>query len=347
MKISTIPENLRERIGLALGLIPRPLGDVVLGPLLARTVMAASCLGVFDLLALGPRTVEQVAGQIGNQIGPTSKLLRALRASGYLKWRSGRYGLTRMSKLWLLSKSAKSIHSAILHRTIDFRFMDFERYVRTGEPLDFHRGLDEDEWARYHRGQASQALLILPEVVKRLPVPDGASKMLDLGGGHGLYSLELCERYPALHSRVLDLATPLQHETSMAYPGSDSRVHFERADILTAPLGADSADLILLANVCHHFDESTNRRLFRRVADALRPGGVLIVLDLMRTDSATESTQIEALLDLYFGAASGAQLWTIEEIQRWQQEAGLQTLSPVTLRLLPDCKIQSAKKLGN
>jgi SAM-dependent methyltransferase len=171
--------------------------------------------------------------------------------------------------------------------------------------------------------------------------------MLDLGGGHGLYSLALCEHYPALHSRVLDLATPLQHETSIAYPGAASRVHFERVDILTAPLGADSADLILLANVSHHFDESTNRRLFDRIADALRPGGVFIVLDLMRADSVTESTQIEALLDLYFGAASGAQLWTIEEIQRWQQEAGLQPLSPATLRMLPDCKIQSAQKLRN
>jgi len=171
--------------------------------------------------------------------------------------------------------------------------------------------------------------------------------MLDLGGGHGLYSLALCERYPDLQSRVLDLAIPLQHETSMAYSGAAARVHFERADILTAPLCADSADLVLLANVNHHFDESTNRRLFRRIADALRPGGLLIVLDLMRAGSVIESRQIEALLDLYFGAASGAQLWTVEEIQSWQQEAGLQPLPPITLRLLPDCKILSAQKLAD
>jgi hypothetical protein len=28
LKITTVPENLRERIGLTLGFIPRPLGDV-------------------------------------------------------------------------------------------------------------------------------------------------------------------------------------------------------------------------------------------------------------------------------------------------------------------------------
>jgi len=133
--------------------------------------MAASSLGVFDLLADGPRTVEQVAGKIGNHMAATSKLLRALYASGYLKWRKGRYGLTRMSERWLLSQSAKSIHSAILHWAIDFRFMDFERYVCTGESRDFHQELDDDEWAPYHRGQACQALLIVEDVVNRVRCP--------------------------------------------------------------------------------------------------------------------------------------------------------------------------------
>ena len=338
-----IPENLRDALGLALGMFPRPLGDVFLGPLLAMTVLAASSLGIFDLLADGPKTSEQIAGECGNHVIAISKLLRALYASGYLKWSDGRYGLTRMSERWLLSRSAKSIHFAVLHRAIDFRFMDFERYVRTGEARKFHQELNDEDWIQYHRGQASQAKLILQEVVSRIPVPKGASKMLDLGGGHGLYSLSLCERYPNLHSRVLDLAIPLQDESAMAH-SAGSRVRFQKADILIEPLEAESADLILLANVTHHFDASTNRQLFRRAADALRPGGFLVVLDLMRGDSVTESQQIEALMDLYFGAASGAQLWTPTEIQTWQHEAGLQPRSPVALHLLPDCRIQSAQK---
>jgi len=346
LKISMVPENLRERIGLALGIIPRPLGDVFLGPLLARTVLAASSLGVFDLLAFGPRTLEEVASQCGNHPAPTSKLLRALYASGYLKWHSGRYGLTRMSERWLLSRSSTSIHSAILHRAIDFRFMDFERYVRTGESSDFHRELDEQEWVQYHRGQASQAQLIVQEVVDRIPVPAAASRMLDLGGGHGLYSLALCDRYPDLRSRVLDLATPLQQETSARRLGASARVQFEKANILMAPLEPESADLVLLANVIHHFDESANRQLFDRVATSLRPGGLLVVLDVIRAASIGKSRQIEALMDLYFGAASGGQLWSVAEIQRWQRVAGLSPLSPVALRLLPDCKIQSGLKFA-
>lgn len=344
MKITTIPENLFERIGLTLGFIPRPLGDIFLGPLLANTILAASSLGIFDILAHAPSTVEQVAGKSGVHIVPTSKLLRALYASGYLTWRNERYGLTRMAKRWLPSRSPKSVHFAILHRAVDFRFMDFEQYVRTGQSRDFHRELHEAEWVRYQRGQASQARLILQEVVHRIPAPPCASNMLDLGGGHGLFSLALCERYPDLHSTVIDLATPLPPETPVVGLGANARVRLQKADILTAPLDAESIDLVLLANVIHHFDESTNRRLFGRLASVLRPGGLLVVLDVMRARSVSESNQIEALMDLYFGAASGGQLWTVTEIQTWQQEAGLRSLSPVRLRLLPDCKIQSARK---
>jgi SAM-dependent methyltransferase len=344
MKFSLNPGNLRERIALALDLIPRPLGDVLLGPLLAKAVIAASSLGVFNALADRPRTVEEVGAQCGSDVEATGKLLRALYASGYLKWRDGLYGLTRMSQRWLLTGSAKSMHFAVLHRAIDLRFMDFDRYVRTGESRDFHKELTQEDWVCYHSGQASQARLIVEEVSNRSPIPAGASEMLDLGGGHGLYSLAFCQRHPGLHSRVLDLATPLQRCTTTFLPGIHKRVQFEVADIRTASLGTNSADVALIANVIHHFDESINLCLLNRVAGALRPGGIVIVLDLVRPNSVCMSSQIEALLDLYFGAASGAQLWTVDEIRHWQERSGLQPLSPISLRLLPDCTIQTARK---
>jgi hypothetical protein len=41
--------------------------------------------------------------------------------------------------------------------------------------------------------------------------------LLDLGGGHGLYSVAFCMRYRHLHARVLDLATTIgELETNRA-----------------------------------------------------------------------------------------------------------------------------------
>ena len=339
------PENLRERVALAFDLVPRPLGESMLGPLLAKTLIAACALGVFDALGDSNKTIEEVADYCGSDLTATGKLLRALYASGYLKWRNGFYGLTRISERWLVSQSPKSIHSAVLHRVLDIRFMDFEQYVRTGEHGDFHRELSQEDWDCYQLGQASQSLLLAEEVARRAPIPAGASCMLVLGGGAGHYSFALCERYPKLRSRVLDLANPLTDCISFGFPEVHERVTFEVADIRNAQFGKDCAEAALIANVIHHFDERTNLTLFGRIADALRPGGILIVLDLTRPDYIGASRQVEALFDLYFGAASGAQLWSLAEIRRWQEVNGMLPLRAKSLRILPDCKIQAARKL--
>jgi hypothetical protein len=82
----------------------------------------------------------------------------------------------------------------------------------------------------------------------------------------------------------------------------------------------------------------------QRVAMALRPGGIVIVIDAIRPSSLQQTAQLEGLLDLYFGAASGAGLWTIEEIQDWSRKAGLTVLPPKALRRLPICRMQVARK---
>jgi SAM-dependent methyltransferase len=123
------------------------------------------------------------------------------------------------------------------------------------------------------------------------------------------------------------------------------RVEFRVADIRTAQLPTLSFDAVLIANVLHHFDEGTNRGLLQRAAHSLRPGGVVIVLDAVRPIIASQSNQVEALLDLYFGAASGAGLWTLDQVRSWVKDAGLQLMPPITMRLLPCCKMQMGRKL--
>jgi SAM-dependent methyltransferase len=123
------------------------------------------------------------------------------------------------------------------------------------------------------------------------------------------------------------------------------RVEFRVADIRTTQLPALSFDAVLIANVLHHFDERTSRDLLHRAAHSLRPGGVVIVLDAIRPIVTSQSNQLEALLDLYFGAASGAGLWTLEQVRSWVEEAGLQLMSPIAMRLLPCCKMQVGRKV--
>jgi len=347
LRLSSVPENLIEWLALTFNIAPTPILDTLVALLLAKSVMAATEMNLFDILEAGPRTAEEIAQECGAHLAPTEKLLRALYASKYLRFKDGRYRLAPVARRWLVTNRPTSLSSAVLHRKLDLRAMDFETYLRAGRGVSFHENLEDDDWQLYQQGQASHAALILDEVVARAPMPTGATDLLDLGGSHGLYSFAFCNRYPALRARVLDLEPPAGefHSPWIARIPWD-RVDFQRANILTVDLPQQAFDAVLIANVFHHFDEAINRNLVLRATKALRSGGILIAVDAVRPAEIEESEQVESLLDLYFGAASGAGLWTVEQVRGWQQSAGLELLSPVAMRLVPCCKMQVGHKSG-
>ena len=71
-----------------------------------------------------------------------------------------------------------------------------------------------------------------------------------------------------------------------------------------SPISAKAYDVVFMSSLVHHFDEATNRELMKRIARALRPGGAVVVQELVRRESPTQGGQMGALLDLYFSLTS-------------------------------------------
>jgi len=349
MRLAALPQTFTELMALITGIAPTPLMDTLVALLLAKTVMAATAVGVFDALEKGPLTASEVAQWCCTDLVATEKLLRALCACKYLKCVGNRFELAAVSRRWMTKERPDSAQSAILHCNLDLRFMNFERYVRFGKTQNlFHSALRPGDWRIYHQGQASHAARIADEVINRVSLPPHATDLLDLGGAHGIYSAGFCSRYRGLRARVIDLAIA-SGAADLKAPSDarHSRVEFQVGDIRTIELPRNSVDVVVLANVVHHFDEPTNRSLIQRAARALRADGLVIVLEAVRPRSLQHIEQIEGLLDLYFGAASGTGLWTIEDIQDWHRSAGLVLLPPETIRRMPCCKLQVAKKVAS
>ncbi len=204
MKLDVVPETLLERLALRAGLVPRPFLQTVLAGGMARALLVAVKLGVFETLKDSAMTSEEVAGRIGTHPYPTGKLLNALTGMSYLSMEGGRYSLTTDARKWLLDGSPTSLRDWILEQEfIEWRHIDrLEDFLRTGTALDLHADLGEDEWALYQRGIRNIASLSAGELARRVPVPRGARDMLDVGGSHGYHSVVLCRRYPGLRSTV-------------------------------------------------------------------------------------------------------------------------------------------------
>jgi ubiquinone/menaquinone biosynthesis C-methylase UbiE len=348
MRVGAIPETLAERIAAFAGLAPTPVVDTFHAVIVARAVVAATRLGVFDALAEGAAEAGSLANQLRVHAGGLEKLLNLLCACGYLRFGKSGYALSPLALKWMVADSPQSLRDSMLLRVLEWQAIDAtEEFVRTGKALDVHDVIRGDQWVTYQRGMRALARLGAGEVVRRVKLPEDATTMLDIGGGHGAYSVAFCREHPELRATILDLpaavaaAAPVLAEEKMG-----GRVVHRVGDALTDDFGDAEWDLILIAQLVHHFDAATNAAIVRHAADALKPKGRIAILDVLRPPSPNARGQTGALLDLYFAITSNAGTWAADEIAGWFRDAGLKPARPIHLRTTPGVSVMTATRAG-
>lgn len=183
------------------------------------------------------------------------------------------------------------------------------------------------------------------EVAGKLPVPKGAVRMLDIGGSHGLHSIEVCKRYPGLTSTILELPGAIESASGIAKRyDSTGLIKHTAGDALTDDLGTSEYDVVLINNVVHHFTAKQNQSLARKVAHALKPGCVYAIGDMIRATKPGEGGVIASTFGLYFSLTSSSENWSSAEIESWQKAAGLTPERRFAAVSIPGWKMLVARK---
>jgi 2-polyprenyl-3-methyl-5-hydroxy-6-metoxy-1,4-benzoquinol methylase len=239
--------------------------------------------------------------------------------------------------------SPQSIRDNMLLRFLEWQAIETtEEFVRTGKALDVHALIRDEQWDVYQRGMRSLARLSAPEVAARVPGLQNPLTMLDIGGGHGAYSAALCRRYPQLNATILDLPQAIQVANSLvAEEHLKERIILKPGNAQTENLGRGVWDVILISHLIHHFSEAQNLSLLARCAHALRPNGVVLILDVLRDPSRD---QTGALLDLYFAVTSLSGTFSAEQIARWINPTQLCIERVIPLRSAPGISLVVAKQ---
>jgi SAM-dependent methyltransferase len=338
MRLGIIGESLIERIVARTNIAPTPLIETQIAFSMARAIMAGVKLGIYEAVGTDAKTAAAVASACKTDPEATTKLMNTLVGCQYLWHRDGRYGLTPKARKWLLRDSPTSIADKLLMQYDEWDVVaKYEDYITTGQPLDVHATLnDQAAWDRYQRGMRALASISAAEVAQRLPVPAGGTAMLDIGGSHGFYSVSVCRRYAGMRATILDLPQAVEQAAPiLAREGMGDRVSHRAGNALADDLGDGAWDVVFLSQLVHHFTDEQNRELMRRIARALKPGGVCVLLDAIRPTAPEDGGGIGAVLDLYFAATSHSGTWPIETMQSWQRDAGLAVETPIHLRTLP------------
>lgn len=174
-------------------------------------------------------------------------------------------------------------------------------------------------------------------------VPANCQNALDVGCGTGTFARRLAER--SQHVLALDLSPEmirLARERSEKF----SNIDFELTDVRNSPLNVACFDCIASIATLHHlpFEE-----LLLKMGAALKPGGVLLILDLFEphgiTDSLTNLVAIPVSVGLrlihhgrLLPQREVRDAWTAHE--RHDSYPTMMQVHTLCQRILPGAKIQ-------
>ncbi len=320
--------NLIERQILRLNTGPTPLFDT-LGAGALRAVDVAVKLGILETLGKGQLSPADLAKRANADERGTNILLEALEAFGYVKKRDKLYSNTRMTAKWLLGSSQTNFSDwAVPLQRLQLEFWDeyLEDAVRQGKPpLTIYEWFDKQpgRWKVAQAGFQSLAPFLAKVVVDKVRLPPAARRLIDVGGGHGFYSVEFCRRYPELSAVVFDMPGALETaQETIAQAKMGNRVSLQPGNFWRDELGS-GFDVALLFNVIHGYPPDQNLQLFSKIAGALNPGGLLIIQDLFRGPTLGPATRaLYRFWALSFFATMGGQLYTYRDVAPWLEKAG-------------------------
>ena len=120
---------------------------------------------------------------------------------------------------------------------------------------------------------------------------------------------------------VIDLPEAVESARALAQDAKvDDVVEHRPGDILTCDLDT-GVDVVLLANVAHHFTPEQIQQLLQRCYGALRNGGTIGIWELelpAREDKASEGDGAA----LFFRLTSTATTYRGEDFAAWMKQAG-------------------------
>ena len=306
-----------------------------------RAALAGVRLGVFDALEEGPATGAELASRLGTDPRGTGALLEALVSLHYLRRRGERYVNAPTARKWLTRQSDPDFVEAtrFLEVAAFDLWTDLEQAVRTGRPVrPFYEWLEVDAsrsaafqvWTRWIAGAAA------PEIVRRVPLPESARRLIDVGGGHGRYAAAFCRARPDLSAVIFDLPTALRSaEDLVAEADLHGRIDLQPGDFLADDLGTDF-DVALLINIVHGLTPDQNRRLIGRVAAALNPGATIVIVEQFAGRAPGPAVRaIQGLLDLNYHLALGGRTYRFADASGWLADTGFNAPRRINLRSAP------------
>ncbi len=286
-----------------------------------RVFLTAAELDLFTLLSGRPLSLEEAAAARNADPRALAILLDSLAATGLLEKADGRWQTPEALVPFLSSRGERSLRPLALHSV-----QLWDRWSRLTEVVAGSRPMagDRDAWTRAFIGAMNVIAAPQADALVAAVHPGPARRLLDVGGGPATYTLAFVKALPGLRATLFDLPAVVEMARgNVAAAGLLDRVDLVAGDLRTDVLPGGH-DLAFVSAIIHMLGPSGNVALFRKVLDALVPGGRIVIRDhVMSPDRTAPRAGALFAVNMLVGTEEGG-TFTFSEISSWLVESGFE-----------------------
>ena len=297
------------------------------GPMALQAIHVAAKLGLADLVANSPKSIEELADATQTHGPSLARLLRALISLGiFVEDATGRYLQSALGDT-LRSDHPDSIRPSAMMLGAHFFWKPIgalEETVRTGQP-SFER-LNGAAFFEYLAGHPDDAAVFnaamssspayLAAIVGAYPFSK-FERIVDVGGGHGLLLAAILSANPRLRGVLYDLPAVVAGTSALRQQPVSRRAEIIGGDFFQEVPA--QADAYILKGVIHDWNDEAALKILQNCRRAIRPDGTLLLAETVLTPSTDSSG---ALMDMLMMVLTSGRERTESEFRTLLQEAG-------------------------
>lgn len=301
---------------------PMPLLNVAAGFMASKYLFVASELRVFEALANGPMRLTELADAVRLEPKRLRVLLDALVALELIERKEERFQNAAVASAFVAGVSGLDLRPLLYF----WSNLNYPLWTKLKNSVRSGRGfgsfcLNSEEQRVYSNGVAACSALDAAALPEACPLQHYGA-VLDLGGGNGTWLEPLLDRWAHLRGTLFELpsAAAIARER-LCERIREARVSIVEGDFFEDILPAGH-DVVVVANIVHGFAPEANRRLLRRLRVQLGEGTRLLLVDLWRGVSQSQS-QLATLMAGGFLISTGEGMaYSAEEVAEWLRETG-------------------------
>ncbi|CAL9668117.1 methyltransferase [Streptomyces sp. Tu 3180] len=277
---------------------PFALLELIMGSMVTQALRVTAELRVAEALANGPLAPEEIAGRVGAHPDALGRVLRLLAAHGVFAGRpDGTYGLTPMGEA-LRADHPMTMRDIALLMGHPIHWEDWSTFLETvvtGEPSPPKlRGMGEFEYlesnpeygAVFIGGMGNMSATETAPVVAAYDF-SAFGTVLDFCGGQGGLLSGILRAFPEVRGVLFDPRVEGNGAAEfLAREGVADRCTTVAGDLFgEVPAGADA---YVLKHIVHDWPEEEALRILRNVRAAVRPGGRLLLVEMVVPEQGDE-----------------------------------------------------------